>query len=224
MEQGARVTLSQPPLSHKDLANLDADAIVHTGHLAAALTPAQQQAAALEHRGLFLVWLVVPEGKPGLIDTWYAPETHYWFGRVSEVANFLGHGSSRGRVLCVEIPQGRRTGLRDFTASLPELRLQLAQAKILSLHEQVSEVVQHFLPAVYPLFRRGWLPRWRQALRQACASQRLWPAGRQGLWLHCNLDHAMATAEDAARHIASGALSTEWPQLAEGWGEVRVRD
>ena len=152
------------------------------------------------------------------------PKAQFWFGRVSEVGNFLGHPHGRGRVLCVEIPQGRHAADRDFTGDLGELRRQLAQAKILSREAEVSEVVQRFLPAVYPLFRRGWLPRWRLALRHACASGRLWPAGRQGLWLHCNLDHAMASAEDAVRHVASGGASTQWPELAERWSEVRVRD
>ncbi len=223
-QSGARVTLCQLSLQHGDLANLDADAVVHTGHLSAALTPDQQLAAQLDHRGLFLLWLVVADGQPGPVDTWYTPEAQFWFGRVSEVGNFLGHPHGRGRVLCVEIPQGRHAADRDFTGDLGELRRQLAQAKILSREAEVSEVVQRFLPAVYPLFRRGWLPRWRLALRHACASGRLWPAGRQGLWLHCNLDHAMASAEDAVRHVASGGASTQWPELAERWSEVRVRD
>lgn len=223
-DSGARVTLCQLSLQHGDLANLDADAILHTGHLSAALTPDQQQAAQLDHRGLFLLWLVIPDGQPGPVDTWYTPEAQFWFGRVSEVANFVGHERGRGRVLCVEIPQGRHAADREFTQQLDELRLQLAEAKILSRDAQVTEVVQRFLPAVYPLFRRGWLPRWRLALQQACASGRLWPAGRQGLWLHCNLDHAMASAEDAVRQVVAGGASASWPQLAERWSEVRVRD
>lgn len=223
-ESGAAVCLGQPQLGVDDLGRLNADAIVHTGHLSAALTPEQQRAAQLEHRGLFLLWLVIPDGQPGPVDTWYTPEAQFWFGRVSEVAKFLGQGQKRGRVLCVEIPQGRHSAGRDFTMNVGELRRQLAEAKILSRDAAVSEVMQRFLPAVYPLFRRGWLPRWRLGLRQACASGRLWPAGRQGLWLHCNLDHAMASAEDAVRQVLSGIASTQWPELAERWSEVRVRD
>lgn len=224
-QSGARVTLPQRPLNHGDFSNLDADTVVHTGHLADLLTPDQRQAAQLEHRGLFLLWLVVPDGRPGPVDTWYTPDAQFWFGRVSEVSHFLGTSPSKGRVLCVEIPQGRHPADRDWLGELPELRRQLAQAGILAQSEGVSEVDQRFLPRVYPLFRRGWLPRWQTALQQVGALGRVWPAGRQGLWLHCNLDHAMASAEDAVRHIERGASAEAWAAAAAArWGEVRVRD
>jgi protoporphyrinogen oxidase len=222
VQSGARVTLQQRLLNHVDFASFDADAVIHTGHLADALTPDQRQAAQLEHRGLFLLWLVVPDGRPGPVDTWYTPDARFAFGRVSEVANFLGH--RRGRVLCVEIPQGRHPADRDWLGELPELRLQLAEAGILAASAAVSEVEQRFLPRVYPLFRRDWLPRWQTALQQVSALGRVWPAGRQGLWLHCNLDHAMASAEAAAGHVLSGATAGDWALAARRWGEVRVRD
>ncbi|MBI5610936.1 MAG: FAD-dependent oxidoreductase [Deltaproteobacteria bacterium] len=207
-----------------NLGELDADAVLFTGHLADLLTPEQQTAAGLEHRGLALVWLAVPDEQPGPVDTWYTPDASWWFGRVSEVGRFLHADGGRGRLLCVEIPQGRHPPGRSFLSELATLRAQLDDAGILAARAVISEAAEHFEPAVYPLYRRGWQGRWRQALRLAGQGGRVFPAGRQGLWLHCNVDHAMATADAAADAIAGHGDSARWAGTALAFDRVRVRD
>ena len=56
-EAGVRPRSLAKRFDVNDLAEIEADAVVHTGHLTDVLTPAQRVAAGLAHRGLQLLWL-----------------------------------------------------------------------------------------------------------------------------------------------------------------------
>lgn len=205
-----------------DLARADADAVLHAGHFGDVVGARD----TWSHRGLYLVYLAVPLPHLGPVDTWYAPESRWWFGRVSDVRRFspdAGHPDET--VLCCEIPEGRWGQGRDFVADLPVLVEQLQAAGILPPGVAPVAATQRYVPSVYPLYRRGWVPAWRQALADLAARDaRVLPIGRQGLYLHCNVDHALATAQAAVQHLAGGGDGATWPQRAEAFLGLRVRD
>lgn len=183
--------------------------------------------AGLEHRGLYLLHLAVPDDAVlGDADTWYAPEARYWFGRVSRPDAFSDDYAREGeRVLCVEIPEGRWGRGRDFLAHLDVLRAQLAGARVLRPGAPVLDAVQTYLPRVYPLYRVGWRAAFSRALRALVeADPRVLPIGRQGLFLHCNIDHCVHIAGDAAEHVVGGGDSSSWAKRAADYHELRVRD
>lgn len=201
-------------------ADLDADAVVYTAPLPQARPPDDPA-----HRGLYLLFLALDTPSLGDVDTWYVPEAGSWFGRVSEVRNFSSSLSAPGEtVICVEIPEGRWGPGQDFAARADEVLEQLRSARIVGREVELLESSQRWLPAVYPMYTRGWLGPWREAVTRTSAGGRVFPAGRQGLFLHCNIDHCVSIASDAARHIADGRSSAAWAAAADRYLGLRVRD
>lgn len=198
--------------------------VLYGGHLSDLLP----DPARLAHRGLYLVYLALPVAPWSRVDTFYSPEGCYLFGRVSQPKNFspalAGPGSRAETVLCVEVPEGRHGPQRDFARDPSRLCDELRTAGILP--KGVCPVAAHqiFLPRVYPLYRRGWLRTWSQAMRELAACGRLFPIGRQGLFLHCNIDHCVQIAADLCAHLQAGKSAAEWAQTAERYLDLRVRD
>jgi hypothetical protein len=126
--------------------------------------------------------------------------------------------------LCLEIPEGRWGRGVDFVASTDQLVDQLVGAGIVDRGARVLAAEQRFVPDVYPLHLRGWTDAWRSGLDAVAQLGRLFPIGRQGLHLHCNIDHAMAVARAAVEHLTAGGTAATWPQQAERFARLTVRD
>lgn len=208
-------------LSHAfDASSLPLTPVVYTGHLGTLA-----DVPTLTHRGLYLLHLALPRGSLDETDTWYTPEARFWFGRVSQPARFSASlRDARHDVLCVEIPEGRWGPERDFLADLATITGQLRDAKIIPQGAHALDAKQTFVARVYPLYRRGWVRDWSAALERVRAMETVFPVGRQGLFLHCNLDHALHIAAEAVDHVLAGETSSAWIDRAPGWLGLRVRD
>jgi hypothetical protein len=181
----------------------------------------------LEHRGLYLVYLALPIPRAGEAETYYTPDARFWFGRVSEPQHYAPALARPGEtVLTVEIPEGRWGRREEFASGdrLRELCRQLVDAGIAPRGAPPIEARQRFVPGVYPLYRRGWIDAWREAMRKVAALGGVIPFGRQALFLHCNLDHCADIAADAVRHVEAGGGVEAWIARAERYLEIRVRD
>lgn len=182
--------------------------------------------AGFEHRGVHLVHLVLPVDRVGDFETYYAPEPCWWFGRVSELRNYSPSLGRRGEtILCVEIPEGRwgRDARFDRAPELDELLAQLRRAEILPRGVNPIEISSRFVPDVYPIYDREWIARWERAMTDVCRDDVL-PFGRQGLFLHCNVDACIAMADDVVDHVARGGGGRRWHERARGFLGLRVRD
>lgn len=182
----------------------------------------------LAHRGLYLLFLAFPVETLGLTDTFYTPVADLYFGRVSLPGNFSAALSQLGKtVLCIEIPEGTWGPGQDF-ATPPLLAAVLAQlraSRILPPHVPAPvSVHQVFVPHVYPMYRRGWLADWHTTMRHLVRIPGLFPLGRQGLFLHCNIDHCIQLAADLVQHIQAGSSPAQWLVHAQQALDVRVRD
>ena len=179
----------------------------------------------LEHRGLYLLYLEVSSNGIADVDTWYAPEAQFWFGRVSQPARFSAAFERRdSTVLCIEIPEGDWGSQVDFLDSLPTLMTQLIDAGILNETSEIISAEQHFLPRVYPMYSRGWIHRWRAAIDTVAKRGQVFPFARQGLFLHCNMDHCVHIASELVEHLKAGGDSREWAKHCRRYLSVRVRD
>jgi hypothetical protein len=196
------------------------DAVLYTGRLST-LAPE----AGLTHRGLYLVHIALPPGTLDDTDTWYVPDGRYWFGRVSQPARFSPSLSTReADVLAVEIPEGRWGEGRDFLKDLDALMTQLRDAGIVRRKVNALEARQTWIAGVYPMYLRGWSTRWTRAMSEVRVMGRVWPVGRQGLFLHCNMDHALRIAADAVEQMARGGNAAQWVDGCGRYLEMRVRD
>ncbi len=194
--------------------------VFFSGHLAD-LVPE----AGLTHRGLYLLHISVSREAVGEVDTWYSPESSYWFGRVSQPAEFSHSFTRMGRtVLCVEIPEGSWGREQDFVARTDVLMDQLRDAGVLTHRVQAIEVKQTFLPRIYPMYLRDWTSKWNRAMTHVAALGNVFPFGRQGLFLHCNMDQSVQTASDAVEHVSTKGVSGSWVEKCQTYLDFRVRD
>ncbi|MBM75185.1 MAG: UDP-galactopyranose mutase [Proteobacteria bacterium] len=196
------------------------DVVLYSGHLSA-LVPE----VGLNHRGLYILHLAFPKGFIGEHDTWYVPESKYWFGRVSQPSRFSSHlKDDNVDILCVEIPEGRWGNRHQFLSSTDEIVSQLHQASILSSPVAPTDVKQTWLPKVYPLYHRDWLEKWNLAMRKVADFESIYPIGRQGLFLHCNMDHCVHISWEAAQQVLRKESVATWLKRCPEFLDLRVRD
>ena len=194
--------------------------VLFSGHLSH-LAPSH----GLEHRGLFILHIALPKGVVGETDTFYLPEARFKFGRVSQPSRFSEDFSDPDvDVLCAEVPQGRHAPDTDFSEQADLIRDQLIDAGIIASGVDLLDVQQTFCPRVYPIYTRGWLTRWRAALAEVAGIGNVLPIGRQGLFLHCNVDQCVHIADEAVQHITAGSDPASWAKKAEQFLSLRVRD
>jgi len=206
--------------SVESFSELDFGAVFFSGHLSDLV-----DSAPLKHRGLYLLHMSFPTGTVGEEDTFYSPEKDYWFGRVSQIERFSPDLRVSGKnILCVEIPEGRWGSQQDFTKDPQPLLEQLQKAQIIREGASLLDIKQTFIPRVYPIYRRGWFQDWKNAMQVLQEHQRIWPIGRQGLFLHCNMDHCVRISQDAVSHLLEGGNGTSWIQKADQYLDLRVRD
>ncbi|TNE46525.1 MAG: UDP-galactopyranose mutase [Deltaproteobacteria bacterium] len=203
-----------------DLSSLQGSSVFYSGHLTDCVPD-----TSLSHRGLYLLHLAFPDGSIRDDDTYYTPESRYWFGRVSQLEKFSPELSVPGKqILCVEIPEGQWGPKHDFVPQLETIRLQLQHAGILQNNAPIEDCRQTFLPRVYPMYRRGWLQQWRQAIEHLKSYRNFYPIGRQGLFLHCNMDHCVRISHDAVQSYQRDRDSVRWLESLERYLDLRVRD
>jgi UDP-galactopyranose mutase len=195
-------------------------AVLHTGPLESVAVT-----GGLARRGLYLLHLRFHGSPTDEVDTWYVPGSESWFGRVSRPAAFTGERIDRSStVLAVEIPEGRWGVGMDFLAKLDVIRRQLMEAGIVRGEAPLLGAKQTFVGGVYPEYRRGWVGSWGEAMASVASLGNVYMAGRQGLFLHCNIDHAVATSLAAAEHLSDGVAVERWAESAARWLDVKVRD
>lgn len=199
------------------------DAVLYSGYL-----PDLVEESDLDHRGLYLLHLAFPEEAiDGTVDTWYVPEPDYWFGRISQPENFSPDLSVEAEsIICVEIPEGRWGPGMDFAGGekMEEVIEQLVEADVLRRPIDPVEVRQTYLPRIYPHYVRNWYHDWKAALDEVREMGDILPIGRQGLFLHCNMDHCVEIADDAVDHLMSGEANEGWFEKCPDYLDLRVRD
>jgi len=158
-------------------------------------------------------------------DTWYAPESRFWFGRVSQPSQFSPALQSTDHdILCVEIPEGRWGSSQDFLSQLDTLTTQLFQAGIIAQPVRPSHQKQTWIPRVYPMYRRGWFALWKEAMAKVSELGNVYPIGRQGLFLHCNMDHCVHISSEAVEQASTEHGVDAWLKRCPEFLDLRVRD
>jgi protoporphyrinogen oxidase len=166
----------------------------------AAPPPVLDAARAIRFRGMILVYLVLEQDRFTEYDAHYFPDGDVPLTRLSEPKNYSLTDEPGGiTALCAEVPAD--PGSAEWHADDEALGRALCDwlgAAGLPVRSRVIHVATRRLPNAYPIYLRGHeqllaeMERWLEGI------DGLLTFGRQGLFAHDNLHHALYMAYSAA--------------------------
>lgn len=189
-----------------------------------------EAAGRLAYRSMVLLYIEMEEGPYSEFDAHYFPDASIRFSRMSEPRNYPGgaeHSALRaGTGLCLELPCDR--GGNDWAAGPEELLARLAgdlAGSPLPVPGGVTDVWTGRLTHAYPVYRMGFEHDLRTVSEWSLSDPRLVLIGRQGLFAHDNLHHAIETGLAAADCLAGPGFDTgAWRRCLEDFRRHRVSD
>ncbi len=191
--------------------------------------PAVQAAAAgLTYRGMVFHYLILRTNQFTPYDAHYFPEKRYIFSRVSEPKNYAGRQDPPGLTgICSEIPC--RPGDEIWNLSCEEISDRvLAGLKEagLPVGVPVEGCLVKRLPAVYPVYDLQFASRWAVVEKYFDKIPNFVTFGRQGLFIHDNIHHALETAYQAAECLEENLVwnKSRWKQIREEYKKRVVVD
>lgn len=183
--------------------------------LAGALSPSipdsvRESAGGLGYRAMTLLYVTIEDGPYTGYDAHYFPDGPFAFSRMSEPRNYPAPAGPGRTGLCLELPCA--TGDDSWRAGPDELLAEV-QRGLASTPLPVPAVagdswVERITHA-YPVYRAGYekdlevFSDWISSL--GC----IIPVGRQGLFAHDNLHHAMETGLSAADRLSGPGFDRE---------------
>lgn len=173
----------------------------------------------LRFRAMLLVYLVIDRPRYTPFDAHYLPAGATPVTRISEPRNYREGGDPDGvTVLCAEIPcdEGDALWSADDAALARIVVDALAECGLPDPAPRAAEVAR--LRHAYPILRAGFTHPLAQLDDWAAAQPALLTLGRQGLFVHDNLHHALAMAWAAVECLGPGGAFDE-----EGWRSARRR-
>jgi protoporphyrinogen oxidase len=184
----------------------------------------------LRWRGLRLLYLITPDLIASEHETYYFPEPHVLFGRVSELNKYSPFLNSdlRRAALTIEVP----CSCNDDVWNMPDNRLaeqcvrELQQLGIVRTPSSgADEYFSRKIPKVYPVYDLGWRERFNKIYQRLNSLTNLYLIGRAALFLHCNIDHCMSMALQLARYLAAGHEGKKaWEAVQQSFFDYRVRE
>jgi protoporphyrinogen oxidase len=178
----------------------------------------QEAAAALQFRGMILIYLVLATDRFSPVDAYYFPEESVPITRLSEPKNFTGATEPRGRsVLCAELPSD--PGQPEWDLEDAELGRRLCtwlERAGLPVSAPIERVVVHRLRQAYPVYGRGYDKHFVKVDEWVGQLDGLLILGRQGLFAHDNTHHTLAMA-----YAAADCLMPEGGFDRESWAAHR---
>jgi protoporphyrinogen oxidase len=164
--------------------------------------PAATLAAAgrMRFRAMVLVYLILETQQFTPFDAHYFPDDSMPLARLSEPKNYSASEEPRGlTVLCGEVPCDIDSELwRASDQALGEAMRGWLASCGLPVTCPVRRVVTRRLPHAYPLYLRGYEETFRELDEWASSLDGLLTFGRQGLFAHDNLHHALLMGYSAA--------------------------
>jgi len=190
-------------------------------------TEVRSATEAIDYQGMILVYLVVDVDQWTTTDAHYFPESDVRVTRVSEPKNYFRSSEPRGRtIICAELPCRPGDPIWELTdAQLGELVAgDLARAGI-PLPRPPREVFARRLRQAYPIYTMGY--------ERALTTIDGWLAGlpgflsygRQGLFAHDNLHHALFMAYCAVDCVRpTGFDQAKWQEYRAVFATHVVED
>ncbi|MFH0985844.1 MAG: FAD-dependent oxidoreductase [Candidatus Omnitrophota bacterium] len=182
-------------------------------------------------RGLRLVFLHLSKPPALTGETFYYPESKYPFGRVSIPQRFSSLLQPDGfpvSYIC-EVP----CSPGDPWWEMPDKDIgqicfkALHEAELVSPETTMDESLNFtwLMPEVYAVYFLGWEKSVQTMLDfLALKNPYVYSSGRLGLFLHCNMDHAMMMGRELASGLLNGMPAKDWYARSPEWHQMKVRD
>jgi protoporphyrinogen oxidase len=186
-----------------------------------------EAAGTIQYRAMVLVYLQLDVDQFTTTDAHYFPEAHIAMTRLSEPKNYWASAEPRGTTtLCAELP----CSVDDEVWTLSDEQLadrvveDLARAG-LALERRPAGVIVKRLRQAYPIYTRGYekafavLDAWAESL------PRFLVYGRQGLFAHDNLHHALYMAYSAVDCLEGSSFNqAKWSDYRKIFAAHVVED
>ncbi|HEX2172577.1 MAG TPA: FAD-dependent oxidoreductase [Dehalococcoidia bacterium] len=157
-------------------------------------------AARLASRAMILIYLVLDRERFSPFDAYYFPEPDIPITRLSEPKNFSdGYGAPGVTVLCAELPCSPEDPV--WSQSDGELSRIVCDALARvgqPVTAKITQVAARRIRHAYPIYRRGYEVHFDRLAGWVDDLDGLLTFGRQGLFAHDNLHHALFMAYSAA--------------------------
>ncbi|MBN2056944.1 FAD-dependent oxidoreductase [bacterium] len=204
---GMRVTCSSPGGAEVHTADLVCSTIPITDLVRMLAPPPLIRAAAdsLRYRAMVLLYLVLDRDQFTPFDAHYTPDDSILFARMSEPGNYTVAGHSKRTGLCFEIPCS--FGDTIWTASPDDLTRRIVHdLETLGLHmkDLVAAAFIRRLRHAYPLYEVDFERHLRRLTDFLDGISGVVTLGRQGLFLHDNVHHALIMGRSAAACLKPG--------------------
>ena len=173
---------------------------------------------SLGYRAMILIYLVLEQDQFTEYDAHYFPESAITISRLSEPKNYSPGRKPNGRtVLCAELPCSQDDAVwRYSNQELAELmKKSLADAGI-PVQAPVMDVVARRLQHAYPLYTNNYDMYLDRVDNWLSSIEGLVTFGRQGLFAHDNVHHALFVAYAAVK-----CLNPEGQFDRDKWEEYR---
>jgi protoporphyrinogen oxidase len=193
----------------------------------AAPEPVIEAAGQIDYRAMILVYLQLDVDQFTPTDAHYFPEPHIAMTRLSEPKNYWGHTEPKGSTaLCAEVPCEVGDELWNMTDEALGARV-VADIRTagLPLAREPIAVTTRRLRQAYPIYSRGYERPFRVLDEWAGRLPNFLSYGRQGLFAHDNLHHALFMAYSAVDCLDGGCFDQEkWARYRETFAAHVVED
>lgn len=177
-----------------------------------------EAARNLEYRAMILIYLVLDQDQFTEYDAHYFPESAIAISRLSEPKNYNVAEKPIGQtVLCAELPCSRNDAVWQYSdRELADLMKKSLSDAGIPVQVPVQEVVTQRLLHAYPLYTNDYDVFLNRVDNWLNGIDGLLTFGRQGLFAHDNLHHALYVAYAAAK-----CLDTQGQFDRGKWQEYR---
>lgn len=186
-----------------------------------------EAAGAIQYRAMILVYLRLDVDQFTTTDAHYFPEAHIAMTRLSEPKNYWASTEPKGTTtLCAELPCSTDDALWSMSDEQLGARVveDLARAGLPIARPPIGVIVKRLRQA-YPIYTQGYekpfsvLDEWAESLPGFLVY------GRQGLFAHDNLHHALYMAYSAVDCLEGGRFNqARWAEYRKVFATHVVED
>ena len=185
-------------------------------------------ARRIEFRSLILIYLVLEQDRFSEFDAHYFPDEDVPLTRVSEPKNYSAVSQPAGiTVLCGELVCTPNADCWSATdQQLGEAMLDWLSAAGIPVKAPLRRVVTRRIPQAYPLYLHGFEQYFDMIDAWVAGHDALLTFGRQGLYAHENLHHALHQGYSAADCLHAGGVfdQARWTTFRKSFEHHVVED